>query len=370
MKFTPLGSRIDLVARTPGPQWRMLAENVPVWPTKPPLPKSTWADHARYAPSQGLAPLLAALCNRELGRGVTLTAEFLLVTNGGFDGLGLVARHLAAKGIRRAICGGPILLSVADLFEAVGLEVLVTDFPTLADKQTLISLDVGANDLVYLNTPHNPTGACLNEKDVRAILNAHREIGFSLVMDMVYDSFVHDPAACKSPLALVIDWDKVYALNSFSKNYGAPGLRVGWLIAAPREIERLAGRLEWERIAVSTEAQHIAAYLCSHGNTALIKRVQTGRELVLDWAKELGVSVLPSQGGTHIWVDLLVGDTELFADKLMSEHSIVLNTGANYCPVSNNYIRIPCGADPDVLFGSLQTIAVVHREIFEASGSR
>jgi beta-methylarginine biosynthesis bifunctional aminotransferase len=337
----------------------VLAENVPVWPAAPPLPTADWGSHARYAPSQGIDTLLVALRERELQRGVSLTTESLLVTNGGLDGLALIARHLAATGVRRAVCGGPILLSVADLFGAIGLEVIVTELPVFTDRQAWSSCDLRPSDLVYLNTPHNPTGACLDADAVRTILDAQSQFGFSLVMDLVYDSFVHDPAACASPPALVSDWRKVYALNSFSKNYGAPGLRVGWLIAGPEEIGQLTARLEWERIAVCTDTQYQAARLCSYGNTPLVKRVQAGRELVLRWAKELGVVALPSQGGTQLWADLLVGDTEVLADELMAEHGLIMTTGANYYPADRDYIRIPYGADPALLLDSLQTIAAV-----------
>ncbi|MBA8827781.1 beta-methylarginine biosynthesis bifunctional aminotransferase [Saccharopolyspora lacisalsi] len=361
MRLTPLSSRRAVAAGTPGVDWRILAENIPVWQADPPMPVAGWDDHAQYAPSQGVEALLDVLCERERRRDVTITTECLLVTNGAFDGLGLIARHLAARGVRRAVCGGPVLLNVFDLFNAVGLRTVIEDFPVAAGGKSLFSLELGPSDLLYINTPHNPTGACLDERTVRAIFEAQLEFGFTLVVDLVYDSFVHDPAAAVSPIASVPDWRNVYAVNSFSKNYGAPGLRVGWLMAAPEEIEALTARIEWERIAVSSSAQHQAASLCSLGNAPLVERVRAGRELVSCWAEEVGAVVAPPQGGTHLWTDLLVGDAEVLADELMTDHGLIISTGANFYPALDNHVRIPYGVETALLQESLETIADVLR---------
>jgi aspartate aminotransferase len=358
MRLSPISSRRETAARTPGVDWRILAENIPVWPAEPPMPIAGWDDHAQYAPSRGVEALLDVLGERERRRGAGITADSLLVTNGAFDGLGLIARHLVTKGVRRVVCGGPVLINVFDLFNAAGLRTVVEDFPVVAGGG---SLDLGPGDLLYLNTPHNPTGACLDEEMVRAVFDAQLEFGFTVVFDLVYDSFVHDPAAAASPLASVPDWRNVYAVNSFSKNYGAPGLRVGWLTAAPEEIEDLTARMEWERIAVSGNAQHQAAHLCSLGNAPLIERVRAGREMALRWAEEVGAVVARSQGGTHLWADLLVGDAEMLADELMTEHGLIISTGANFYPAVENYVRIPFGVEHGLLQESFEIIADVLR---------
>ncbi|MFK0253886.1 beta-methylarginine biosynthesis bifunctional aminotransferase [Streptomyces sp. NPDC090445] len=363
MSLTPLGRRLATVAASPEEPWEILAENVPVWPAPPGLQAADWELDRQYAPSQGTDELLEALRLRQREQGVDVGAESLLVTNGAFDGLGLVARHLLRSGVRRAVCTGPVLLSVADLLRSVGLGLHVLDWPTLIEQRSWTALGLGPEDLLYVNSPHNPTGACLDEAAARALLAAQRHLGFTLVLDLVYDSFVQDPAALAAPLALVEDWRGIYGLNSFSKNYGAPGLRVGWVTADPREVVQLTARMEWERIAVSTRAQNQAAQLCKLGNRSLTDRVRTGHRLVLDWARTNGMRISPPQGGTHVWVDPGVPDTEVLADALMSEHRLVVTTGANYHPADSRHMRIPSGADPSFLTRSLETVSAVSERL-------
>lgn len=101
---------------------------MPVWPEPPTLQAPGWELDGQYAPSQGTDELLEALRLRQREQGVDIGADSLLVTNGAFDGLGLVARHLAEQGVRRAVCSGPVLLSVADLLGSVGLDLQVLDW--------------------------------------------------------------------------------------------------------------------------------------------------------------------------------------------------------------------------------------------------
>ncbi|WP_405566639.1 beta-methylarginine biosynthesis bifunctional aminotransferase [Streptomyces sp. NBC_01167] len=355
MSLTPLGQRLATVAASPEEPWEILAENVPAWPDPPSLQAVGWELDAQYAPSRGTDELLEALRLRQREQGVDVGAESLLVTNGAFDGLGLIARHLSGNAVGRAMCTGPVLLSVADLLRSVGLDMEVLDWPALVGERSWTAL--GPGDLLYVNSPHNPTGVCLDEATARDLITARRRLGFTLVLDLAYDSFVQDPAACAAPLALVEDWQGVYGLNSFSKNYGAPGLRVGWITAAPEEVARLTARMEWERIAVSTRAQNQAAQLCKLGNQSLTERVRTGHRLVLDWARAHDMRVCAPQGGTHVWVDPGVPDVETLADVLMAEHRLVVTTGAHYYPADSRHIRVPTGVNPAVLTRSLETIA-------------
>ena len=365
MGLSPLSRRLSEVAQAVSEEWTLLAENIPMWPelSLPSVNLISDDGHYDYAPSQGVDALRVALRDRAAAQGADIGIESVLVTNGAFDGLGLVARQLSGSGVRRAICGGPVLLSFADLLHAAGLEVVVEDWQELIAAQGWVSLGLGPGDLLYVNTPHNPTGACLDDSTARALLAARERQGFSVIFDLVCDSFVFDQAVIGTPLPLIRDWQGVYAINSFSKNYGAPGLRIGWIIAGQAAIEQLTIRLEWERISVGTAAQYHAAALCGHGNAALVERVRVGRQMILDWAAGNNIGVGAQQGGVQAWLNLADSggsdceDAEDFADKLMMKHKIVITTGANYYPRAATWFRIPAGVPEAVLRDVLPMLA-------------
>ena len=363
MTLSPLGQRLERVARSPELKWRVLVENVPVWPSAPLRRLIPPCDsEERYAPSQGLDILLGALRDRGRQQGIEVGTESILVTNGAFDALSLVIRHARSRGASRAICAGPVVRNAADMFRAAGLHLVVEDWATLLTEQAWRSMDLGPHHLLYVNTPHNPTGACLDELLARDLVNEQRRRQFTLVFDLVYDAFVHGPVS-PSPLSFVEDWHGVYGLNSFSKNYGAPGIRVGWMITDPTAIRHITAMFESERIAVATGAQFRAVELYEHGNAPLVDRVAEGRRIVMDWVTRHGLSAVSPGGGSQLWLDLDVGDSERFADFLMAQERLVLTTGANYYPTSARHIRIPIGIPSPSLVEALEIIADARQRI-------
>lgn len=371
MKLTPLSRRLSLMARSPGTDWTVLAENIPEWPVVPQVPVLRWedGDHA-YGPSQGAPELLETLAGRCRRQGADMGTESLMVTNGGFDALALITRFLRTQNAERVVSVGPVLTSVAELFRSIGLELIATDWNTFLIGEQWRLLDLGAADVLYINTPHNPIGACLTEDMARALLADRSRRGFSVILDLVYDSFCFDEEYAASPLAWVDDWQGVFAFNSFSKNFGAPGLRVGWLMAEPSVVEELTGRFEKERIAVSSTAQLRAAALCAIGNEPLVDAVRHGRKLVLDWATARRIDVTAGHGGTQVWVDLQVSDAELFADRLMAEEKVVITTGLNYYPAYPRHIRLPTGISAARLAAGLRSIDKVRCDLQMELGVR
>jgi beta-methylarginine biosynthesis bifunctional aminotransferase len=354
------------MAESSGIAWTILAENVPEWPVMPEVPALRWEDgDDAYGPSRGTPRLLEALAERcrTQGADVGVGVESIMVTNGGFDALALISRFVRARGARRVVCAGPILASVADLFHSIGLDLVVKDWDAILDGEGWRTLGLSSTDIVYINTPHNPTGACLAEKPARALLADQSRRGFSVILDLVYDSFCFDEESATSPLAWVDDWQGVFAFNSFSKNFGAPGLRVGWLMAEPSAVEELTCRFEKERISVSSTAQLRAAALCALGNEPLVDAVRRGRGLVLDWAATRSIDVVAGHGGTQVWVDLHTGDAESLADQLMEREQVIVTTGLNYYPTHPRHVRLPTGICATRLARGLGSIDTVRRDL-------
>ncbi|WP_024511559.1 beta-methylarginine biosynthesis bifunctional aminotransferase [Bradyrhizobium sp. ARR65] len=352
--LSPLGRRLAAAAARPNRQWRNLVENFPVWPEYPEFKDRILLDDYEYGETQGHPTLINEIVSQERERGVALTGRNILVTNGGFDALSLLARHLTSRGITTVICVAPVLDSIKRLFNASGLETYLIEWDEIVD---IDFVKLGKRSVVYLNTPHNPTGRCLSE-DLWSDLQARRSSrGASIIFDLVYGDFIHSTGVVRSPLSSLKNWDDCYAINSMSKNFGAPGLRIGWIVADQKEIGLLTGRFEFERVSVSARAQRRAARLLQHGATSLVERVHRGRDLVCTWASNLELAHEVPSGGTQLWLSLGSVDAEAFADRMMEDHAIILATGANYEPVLRNHLRLPFGCDPSILSLSLSDLA-------------
>lgn len=85
---------------------------------------------------------------------------------------------------------------------------------------------------------HNPTSVNLSQTRRERLIALSQAHNFLILADEVYQ-LLHYTAAPPPPFAAYLDNDTVISIGTFSKIL-APGLRLGWLQAAPNLLERLA----------------------------------------------------------------------------------------------------------------------------------
>ena len=85
--------------------------------------------------------------------------------------------------------------------------------------------------IAFITNPHNPSGVLLDEPDVRHICDAASKDTL-VVLDEAYIHYSETDGLLK----LLPEYDNLIVLRTFSKAYGLAGLRVGFGIAANRDL--------------------------------------------------------------------------------------------------------------------------------------
>mgnify|MGYP001770696069 CR=1 FL=1 len=93
--------------------------------------------------------------------------------------------------------------------------------------------------MIFLNNPHNPTGAVLDPKAVDEIMELARKRGIIVVADEIYDNFLYD-ASFKSTISTEGWRDNLIYINGFSKTFSMTGWRLGYMVARRDVIDRMA----------------------------------------------------------------------------------------------------------------------------------
>jgi arginine:pyruvate transaminase len=93
--------------------------------------------------------------------------------------------------------------------------------------------------VLFLNTPHNPTGAVLSAADIRALGDVAKAHDLWIVSDEVYEDMVFPGVTFASPLDLPDLADRTVVASSISKSHAAPGFRSGWCIGPAEFCARL-----------------------------------------------------------------------------------------------------------------------------------
>jgi DNA-binding transcriptional MocR family regulator len=164
--------------------------------------------------------------------------ETVLVISGAQQGLDLLARCLIDPG-DSVIVDRPGYLGAIQSFHAAGAKLIGWDIAK-ADVDELEDLLVRYRPkLIYTNpTFENPTGITMPVRTRRELLRLAERYRVPIVEDATYrELYFRDPPP---PSLRDLDApDIVIYLNSFSKVL-APGLRLGWLSAAPSIVDQMA----------------------------------------------------------------------------------------------------------------------------------
>jgi aspartate/methionine/tyrosine aminotransferase len=130
--------------------------------------------------------------------------------------------------------------------------------------------------LIYINSPHNPTGTQMPRATLARIVELARERSIVLFSDEVYRGLEHDPAD-RLPAACDL-YEHALSLNTVSKSYGLPGLRIGWLASRDRAlIDRIRELKLYTTICSSAPSELLVAVALRHGE----ELIERSRRLIL-----------------------------------------------------------------------------------------
>jgi aspartate/methionine/tyrosine aminotransferase len=100
------------------------------------------------------------------------------------------------------------------------------------DPDRLAGLVTARTRLVSLTSPHNPTGTCMDETTLGAVIRICERNGARLLFDETYREMAFVPPP---PVAASLS-ERAISVASLSKAYGLPGLRIGWLVTRDRTL--------------------------------------------------------------------------------------------------------------------------------------
>ena len=161
----------------------------------------------------------------------------LLIVNGTSQGMFLIVSALLPSG-GKAVIVGP---TYGEYLDACRLKtdhihqinMKAGDSYAFPVDDILEYLESERPDMLWLCSPNNPTGTYLDEMSFNRICCRCGETETLFVLDEAYACFVEDPMRYNALKESVI------VMRSMTKDFSIPGLRLGYLMAEPRLIERI-----------------------------------------------------------------------------------------------------------------------------------
>ena len=302
------------------------------------------AETLQYAPRMGLPELRAWIAEYMTSDGARVSADNILVTNGAKHALELVCRLLLDEDDAVVMTAPtyfsaiPIIRSYGATFIEVRQDRAGLDVDDLAATLDRRRRDGKARPKFIYDVPdfHNPTGVTMPVERRAALLDLAAAHDIAVVEDSPYRKVRFEGTSVPSLKALD-ERDMVLQLGTFSKLM-APGLRVGWVAAAPSLVARMA-QLKTDAGSCPLTQRTILEF-CRNGrltqHTARIQeRYRTNRDhMMAAVRRELAdVSFVVPHGGYYLWLTFPDG---VDADELAA---CANRTGVTVIPGSKFFAR-------------------------------
>lgn len=294
-----------------------------------------------YAPSLGIPQALEAIRGEAARKGLT-TVRDVYITNGAGEAVDVCLTALLNPG-ENVLTPSPdyplysaVLCKTGAEPNAYFLDEENGWQPELDDIRRKINSRT--RGIVLIN-PNNPTGALCTRKMLEEIAELARQHNLLIIADEIYDKLILDGGEQIS-LAAVAPDVPVVTIGGLSKNYLAPGWRIGWAITSGETASvkpYLEGMHKLLRARISANhPEQFAVKPALEGPqdhlVDVIKRLSSRRDLTVESCNSIPhMSCVPPRGAFYAFpkIDVPEGD-DVFVKELLLENHILVVHGSGF----------------------------------------
>ena len=184
-----------------------------------------------YSPSAGLPELRQEVANYiSSTRGIPCSSDEVVVVPGAKPVIFFTFMALVEEGdeVIYPNPGFPIYESMINFLGAKAVPIALREEKDFRlDPNELADLITDRTKLIVLNSPHNPTGGVLTQRDLRDITAAIGDRDIMVLSDEIYSRLIFDGE--HHSIASLDGWkERTVLLDGFSKSYAMTGWRLGY----------------------------------------------------------------------------------------------------------------------------------------------
>lgn len=338
----------------------------------------------QYGATEGYTPLRQMIAEKLASGGIRATLDNVMITSGSQQALDLVGKLLIDFG-DRVLVEAPTYLGALQAFTVYGARYVSVPVDDDGLRTDLVEAVLQSHPKFMYILPNfqNPAGVTLSEGRRHELVMLSNTHHVPIVEDDPYGALRYEGEALPSLAAIDQEnhrreenpFANVIHLGTFSKTL-APGLRLGWIVAAPEVISKLVQLKQGADLHTSTFAQVIAYEVARDGfleeHIEHIRKVYgERRDVMLDTLQEFFPSDVVwthPAGGLFLWVTLPEGvnSQELF--ELALRENVAFVPGDPFFANADNgrHMRLNfSNADPAHIREGIRRLARAVRSVME-----
>jgi aminotransferase len=220
--------------------------------------------------------------------------------------------------------------------------------------------------VIVLVNPNNPSGTVLSPESISGIAELAQKHDLVVISDEIYEKFIYAGGPHVSVAGLPGMRERTITINGLSKTYAMTGWRVGYVVAPPDVVERIA-ELKYVLSICAPAAAQMAGVAALEGPQEhvahMVSTYAERRQLLMRTLDEMGLTYGNPMGGFTVLANIQhtrMSSVE-FCLRVLREAQVQIFPGVMYGPHGEGYFRVSMLAPMPVLEEGLARIAKVLR---------
>ncbi len=328
--------------------------------------------YTKYTPVSGIEELKSAIADKFLSDyNVGYEQNEIIVSCGGKHSLYNLFSALLDEG-DEIIIPSPYWVSYTEIVKLSGGVPVIVDTSQNGFKFNLKMLESNLTKKtrgLIINSPSNPTGVLMDEKDIIEIANFVKKKGLYIITDDIYEKIIFDDKKFFNALMAGKSMkENTVAVNAVSKTYSMTGFRIGYT-AGPKDLISAMNNIQSQSTSnPTTFAQYgaLAALKGGYDFTVMMRNeFQKRRDYMMDFFDKNIKSVTPVKpdGAFYIFADISkvfdesgnrINSSTEFCDYLLDKYLVAAVPGVEFG--NDNFIRLSFATSLDVIKEGLNRI--------------
>jgi alanine-synthesizing transaminase len=334
-------------------------------------------NHNGYSPSSGIKEAVEAI-EREAQRKEIKNIQDIFVTTGASEAIEICLTALVNEGenVLTPTPGYPLYTAVQSKLQAY-------ENPYYLDEQNGWQPDVEdikkkINDktkAIILINPNNPTGSLYSLEILQEIIKLAEKHNLVIFADEIYDKLLSDGKKHVSIASLNPDVPCI-TFGGLSKNYLAPGFRIGWgIVSGNRELLKdyieAINKILRARLSANHPIQYAIKPALDGDNSHLkevLEKLQRRRDMTVEILNSIpGISCVKPEGAFYAFPRLHIkSEDDLFVKELIKETGVVVVPGSGFGQVpGTRHFRVVFLPQDEVLKQAYDSIKTFFNKFVE-----
>jgi aspartate aminotransferase len=301
-----------------------------------------------YGPSAGLPQLRKAIA-AEVGRtrGVSVQPEEVGVVPGGKPIIFFALMALVEEGDEVIFPnpGFPIYESMINFLGGKAIPIQLKEKMDFnLDTAELKGLITSKTKMIILNSPHNPTGGVMTERDVRGVAEAIWDRNIMVLSDEIYSRLIFEGSHF-SLMSVDGFKDRTILLDGFSKTYAMTGWRLGYGVMRA-DLATHVSRLMTNSNSCTASFTQVAGVEALEGDQASVDEMcrafKSRRDVFVAGLNKIkGFSCRVPKGAFYVFPNITGTGwrSKKLADALLEEAGVACLPGTSFGEFGEGYIR-------------------------------